>query len=156
MNDTEKNGVRTLSVEEWHKLSITGADIPTKITLMGDSMRPLIRRQVDKVTIIPLRRSPLVGDIVLFTDGTGRYVVHRVMKTENDTVTTIGDHCTRADRPVKLENVWGLVTKVERGKHTLQTDCNGSRLFGKFWIALFPLRMCYYKAKNLMKRRGQE
>lgn len=156
MNDTEKNGVRTLSVEEWHELSLSGADLPTKIKLMGDSMRPLIRRQVDTVTIIPMRRFPLVGDIVLFTDGTGRYVVHRVMKTAKATVTTLGDHCTRADTPIELENVWGLVTKVERGKHTLKTDCTGSRLFGKFWIALLPLRRCYYKAKNLTKRRGNE
>ena len=71
---TEKNGAdilrrRSLPIDQWHEMGQAGDMIPVTIPLAGDSMRPLIRRNRDKVTIIPLNRELQIGDIVLFQGG---------------------------------------------------------------------------------------
>lgn len=140
--------IRSLSVADWHALAQEGSDLPVSIVLNGDSMRPLIRRNRDTVTILPIRRPVRRGDIILFADGNGRYVVHRVCKCRNDWIQTIGDHCTAPDIPIPPDNVWGLVIRVQRGNRTISLDHPLARSLGRFWIALLPLRKCYYRMKN--------
>lgn len=53
---------------------------PVTICLEGVSMRPLIRKGRDPVTIVPMQLLSGVGDVVLFTLGDGRCVVHCVWK----------------------------------------------------------------------------
>lgn len=144
--------IRSISVENWHALFIEGTDIPITVCLNGDSMRPLIRKNQDKITIIPLRRPVRAGDIVLFADSTGRYVVHRVWKQREDWVITLGDHCERPDSPLQCRQVWGLVTQVKRGNRNIPVDNPIARSLGKIWMALLPLRKLYYGIKN----RGKE
>lgn len=139
---------RTISVENWHILATEGIDIPIPVFLSGDSMRPLIRKGLDKVTVVPLRRPVKPGDIVLFADVNGRYVVHRVWKQWGDQVFTIGDHCADPDVPLMKSMVWGLVVKVQRGGWKLPLDNPVARGFGKLWMALLPLRRWYYRMKN--------
>lgn len=135
----------TLSVEAWHTL---GEDIPVRIRLQGDSMRPLIRRDRDTVTIRPVHRPLRRGDIVLLADDRGRYVVHRVRKVTKAGVITQGDHCLRPDAPLEYSRVWGLVTRVDRGSRSIPVDNAAARLLGRLWLTLLPLRRIYYKMKN--------
>lgn len=144
---------RQISVEAWHTLAGEGSTIPIRIGLDGDSMRPLIRRQRDKVTIVPLTRPPRPGDIVLFADSAGRYVVHRIWKTTDTYVVTLGDHCTKPDEPLRYDQIWGLITDVKRGHRTIPLDTPMARAYGKLWMALLPMRKRYYKMKNMRRRR---
>lgn len=147
MNQNNDN-IRRISVETWHDLALVGGKIPVKITLAGDSMRPLIRRDKDKVTILPLSRPVKKGDIVLFAYPNGRYVVHRVWKCSEDRVITLGDHCTKPDAPLETQSIWGIVTKVERADRLLPVDTPLARGVGRVWMALLPLRKGYYKIRN--------
>ena len=52
MNRTQ---VRSLSIHEWRRLGLEGAMLSVTICLEGDSMRPLICRGLDPVTILPLK-----------------------------------------------------------------------------------------------------
>lgn len=140
--------IRSLPVEVWHNLAMEGQDIPISIFLNGDSMSPLIRRNRDKVTLIPLRRPVKTGDIVLFRDAKGRYVVHRVWKQWANRVLTMGDHCMEPDVPMEMDKVWGLVIKVQRGNRELLLDSKAARGIGRLWIALLPLRRWRYRMKN--------
>ena len=64
---------RQMSIAQWRALAGEGTVIPMRIPLEGDSMRPLIRRGRDPVTIVPLSRALKRGDVVCFdtepTDG---------------------------------------------------------------------------------------
>ena len=80
-------------MQQWCELAAQGAAPPVSICLEGDSMRPLIRRGRDPVTIVPMDENLRIGDVVLFTLGDGRYVVHRVRRLARDRVQTLGDHC---------------------------------------------------------------
>lgn len=146
--------MRALSVEAWHHLAGEGANIPVKMQLDGDSMSPLIRRRRDVVTIVPLRRPPKAGDIVLFADHRGRYVVHRVWKVQNGKVVTLGDHCTRSDPPLEDSQIWGLVTSVSRDGNVFRLDNAPSRLLGRIWMTLLPVRSIYYKIRNRGNQNG--
>lgn len=140
--------IRNISVERWHALAREGIDLPMTIPLNGSSMQPLIRRNIDTVTILPLRRPVKSGDIVLFADPRGRYVVHRVCKRKSDLVITIGDHCQKPDPPLSENQVWGLVTNVHRNSRNIPVNTPIARSLGRIWMALLPLRRVYYTIKE--------
>ena len=151
---TDKNradGLRTrsLPIGEWHRLGQAGDMIPVTITLAGDSMRPLIRRDRDKVTIVPMNREPMIGDIVLFQGGPERYVVHRVYRLKGEFVQTLGDNCFNPDPWMKKEQVWGLVIRMERDGKVCPLDTEASRRWGRFWMAIHPARVLYKRARSL-------
>ena len=56
---------RSLSIVQWCALARQGVVLPMRIPLDGDSMRPLIRRNRDRVTIVPLARPLRRGDAAL-------------------------------------------------------------------------------------------
>ena len=150
MNTTHPSGqVRSLPIETWHALGLEGSMLPVRITLEGDSMRPLIRRGKDPVTILPLNRPLKKGDVVLFKGGPERYVVHRVQKIKENRVRTLGDNCYFPDPWMPLENIWGLVIKAERNGKTFPLDTKTARFFGRVWMALHPVRMLYRRLRSL-------
>ena len=132
--------VRMVSMAQWCALARENAAPPVTIPLDGDSMRPLIRRGRDLVTIVPLQRPLKRGDVVLFTLGDGRYIVHRVWKLRGNFVRTLGDNCFGPEPWFPREQVLGQVIGFQRdGRHfSLATPL--SRALGKGWMALRPLR----------------
>ncbi len=123
-----------LSLEEWRELGKNGAIIPIRIPLRGSSMKPLIRSMKDIVTIIPLVREPMVGDIVLFRGESGKNIVHRVYKVFPDGIQTWGDNCRRPDSPRKRKDVYGLIVSMEKNGKTYQLDTDEQRAYGIRWM----------------------
>lgn len=140
---------RSLGIEQWHALGQQGDRIPVTITLEGDSMRPLIRRGRDRVTIVPLDREIRKGDVVLFRGGPKRYVVHRIWKIEGGRVQTLGDNCLYPDPWMPREDVWGFVVKVERDGRSFRLDGRWARAFGLFWMGIYPVRRVYRQCRGL-------
>lgn len=141
--------VRSLSIQEWHQLGLEGNMLPVTICLEGDSMRPLIRRGKDPVTILPLSRPLIKGDVVLFQGGPARYVVHRVYRLRDGWVQTYGDNCWNPDSWMPLEQVWGLVVRMERFGRTWRLDTPAARCFGRLWMLLHPVWKAYRKLRSL-------
>lgn len=124
-----------LTVEQWLELVKRGANIPVTIPILGVSMLPLIRYKIDPVTIVPLRREPTEGDVVLFRRfGDGVMVVHRVFRVMEDRVQTWGDNCPKPDHPVVREDVLGLVVSVSRNGKTIPLDTEEQRRRGVRWM----------------------
>ena len=124
----------SLSVSEWHKLSLEGTMLPLRTLIGGYSMEPLIRYNRDYVTVIPLSESLAEGDIVLFSDPyQKRYVLHRVWTLENERVLTWGDNCDRPDAWMTVNDIWGKVILIERGNHKITPDARKGLLFARFW-----------------------
>lgn len=151
-NSSAAEKICSLPIETWHALSLEGNVLPVKITLDGDSMRPLIRRGRDTVTILPVHRALKKGDIVLFKGGETRYVVHRIYKIQGESVQTFGDNCYKPDAWIPVQNVWGIVTRMERNGKTCSLDNQASRVFGRLWMLLHPVRMFYKRTRSLAGR----
>lgn len=138
-----------LSVAQWHALCQQGACLSVKTLLNGESMRPLIRRNRDRVTVIPLQRPLKKGDVVLFQSPDGRYVVHRVWKLEETRLQTLGDNCRFPDPWIPPEQVLGLVTCMERGGKTYTLDSSLARMWGRCWMGIYPLRKSYLLLRGI-------
>lgn len=125
---------RSLSIPEWHQLALTGIAPPVRILLNGGSMNPLIRWNKDYVTIVPLDRELVLGDIVLFAESeAGRFVVHRVWDIRDGRVLTWGDNCEKPDGWLPLHAIWGRVVLIERGRRKISPDPERGLRWAKFW-----------------------
>ena len=148
---TQETMTRSISMETWCRLACGGAAPPVTICLEGDSMRPLIRRGKDPVTIVPHSRPLMRGDVVLFRLGT-RYVVHRVRRLRAGQVQTLGDNCWNPEPWFPVEQVLGQAVRVVRSGRTLLLDTPAARAWGRAWMALHPLRRCCKRLRALAGR----
>lgn len=137
---------RSVSVEEWCELALTGEVMPIKIQLNGKSMEPLIRIRQDYVTVVPLRRDAVKGDIVVFKDRLNRYCAHRVKKVEAERILTIGDNCFDYDPWTPKSKITGIVIMIERNGKKYKLDSPLLRTYGRIRMALLPLRVFNHKA----------
>jgi hypothetical protein len=143
---------RKLTIEQWHNIALTGAAPAMCIPLQGDSMMPLIRRNLDLVSIVPLTRPLKRGDVVLFEYPKGRYVVHRVYRLKDEQVQTLGDHCRCPEPWLPLTSVWGLAASFQRDGKTISLDCPQARAYGRWRMATLPIRKVYWNARSLAGR----
>ncbi len=140
---------KSLAIPEWHRMALDGNAPPVRITLNGGSMHPLIRWNRDYVTIIPLDRKLIPGDIVLIAEpDTGRYVMHRVWELRDGAVMTWGDNCKNPDGWFPLNAIWGRVKLIERGRREIPTDPEKGLRWAKFWHQAGKIYRLYkqYKA----------
>lgn len=145
---------RTLSIPEWHRLAAEGSAPPVRITLSGFSMFPLVRGYRDYVTIVPLKDSPVTGDIVLFQDGvTERYIVHRVWDMKDGSVLTWGDNCPGPDGWFERGALLGKVVLIERGRRRIKPDPKQGMRWARFWHQARKLHRFGARCKNIVVRR---
>lgn len=152
MKNQMDTAVRSIGMEQWCDLAKTGAAPSVTTRLCGDSMRPLIRREKDEVTIQPLYRNLKRGDIVLFRSGYGRYVVHRVWKLQEQRVQTVGDNCWEPDPWMPYEHVLGLAVCMKRNGRSIRLNNAIVRGIGRAWMRLRPLRNMLRSSKSRVGR----
>lgn len=125
---------KSLAIPEWHQMAMEGNAPPVRIPLNGNSMFPLIRWGKDFVTIVPLDRELVPGDIVLIAEpNTGRYVMHRIWEIRQNRVLTWGDNCVFPDRWVSPDVIWGRAILIERGHQEIKPDPIKGMRWAKFW-----------------------
>lgn len=127
-----------------------------RVPINGVSMLPLIRRNRDLVTIVPVDRPVRRGDIVLFYDPRRtekQYVLHRAWTVNTGAVETWGDNCLNPDGFLKSENIWGFAVTVERGKKTIRLDTDPARRLG---IALAHCRHTDRRARLFVIRTAKK
>lgn len=88
-----------------------GASLWLRVT--GQSMSPLLR-EGDSVLLVKAN-SPAVGDVV-FLDGLGVPLLHRLVSRHGDRVRTRGDACALFDPEVRVETVVGRAVLARRGE----------------------------------------
>ena len=147
---------KPITIPEWHEWAKQGAEVPMRITINGVSMYPLIRRNRDMVTIIPLDHVPVPGEIVMFArPQLNRYVLHRVWQVCEGRVLTWGDNCDKPDGWIPREMIWGQAIRVERGRRDIRPDPVRGLRWAKVWHPLGRttrrIRKLAYSAYNMGK-----
>lgn len=127
-------------------------------TNKGISMLPLLREDRDIMHIEKLKEKPKMYDAVLFKRpgviGRGAYVLHRIMKINQDgTYFIIGDNCITGET-VKEENILGLLTSVIRDGKVIEMNDPKYERFVRFWWSIFPLRVFLKKVKYKIRGIG--
>ena len=135
-------------------MAMNGEVLPVRIMLNGGSMHPLIRWNRDYVTVVPLQKEPLIGDIVLFSDrNMERYVVHRVWEVKDGRVLTWGDNCPAPDGWIPLEAVWGKIELIERGKRKIHPEPKKGLRWARCWRTVRPAYRFYQRIRQGIARR---
>lgn len=122
----------------------------------GFSMGPAIR-DGDVITLSPLfSLIPRRGDVLAFRHPDRlRMVVHRVLRKRKNSFYFKGDNTPAADGWKPVENILGLITRVERqGKNVFWPDRRHAWARFYFWLYTFwpPVRRLLVKEKRLLKK----
>lgn len=118
-------------LEDAAKLMEEGREV--NFTPLGSSMLPFIKGGKDSVI---LRKMPSVevGDIVLVRLEGPRYVLHRIICKDGDSLTLMGDGNIAGTESCSTSDVLGTVTAIIKGKRKVTPGK------GKWWRTLKPLR----------------
>lgn len=113
------------------------------IPLKGVSMRPFVENLRDKALLVAVPPETLrVGDAVLAEIAPDRYVLHRIIRREGDSLTLMGDGNVRGTESCRTTDVVGRVEAFYR-KGRQKPDLTSGlkwRLYSAVWTRIRPLR----------------
>lgn len=122
-------------------LSMIAEGHTVTITARGNSMRPYLVSDRDKIILGHLGERVSVGDAVLALLPTGMYVMHRIIAVDGDAVTLLGDgnltpeHCHLSDIKARA------VAFIRKGRTKPETIFSKKyRTYRWLWMRLRPLR----------------
>ena len=118
---------------------------------IGTSMRPLFAHHRDMVVLVPLTAPLKKRDIILYPDGRGNYILHRIIGIREDVYVVRGDN-TYAKEYVPKSAVVAVLSEYNRkGKHHRVSDFS-HRLYSFVWCAIYPVRHLWRSSLNFARR----
>lgn len=119
------------------------------IPITGTSMLPLLVQGRDTVTIKKIESPLSVGDLPLYRRKDGAFVLHRIIKVNNDgTYILCGDNQFIKETGITDNEMIGVVTDITRdGKNFSVTNKKYQRYVERgitFFIFRYPLRRLRY------------
>lgn len=117
----------------------------------GRSMQPMLVSGRDSVLLSPIKGEIHKYDVVLYRYDNGKYVMHRVVKRQDDCYTCLGDNTERFEQ-VEARQMIAVVTEFTRNGRTIQVSNPFYRLYCRLWRPTRPLRIVYKRAKSILRR----
>lgn len=115
-----------------------GGRAPLVVT--GISMHPTLRHCKDIVELVPLKREPRRGDLILYQRENGVYVLHRIVTVpKNDRFICSGDNQWEPETVYTRQIIALVDTYIRGGKH-IPVDSLRCKLWVGFWVWVFPVR----------------
>lgn len=128
------------------------------VNTRGVSMNPLLYEGKTQVLVEPLKEDLHVYDMPIFYRSKNTYVIHRIIKMDDQYYYTRGDNCLHGEK-VPRANVFGVVTKIYKGNHEITMDHPDYLRYLKrlkrntpFRLFRFQLREWYVRLKGYAKR----
>lgn len=118
-------------VEEGHQVSLL---------ISGSSMSPFLIHHRDTIYFKKPDRELKVGDMVFYRRSNGKYVMHRIRRIRPEGFYMIGDAQTKIEGPLQREQIFGLVTAVERKGKLIRPGDFWWEFFARVWLRIIPLR----------------
>lgn len=115
-----------------------GKDVPLLIS--GSSMTPFLVHHRDTILFGQPDRTLRKGDMVFYQRLNGQFVMHRIWKVKPDGYYIVGDAQTEIEGPVKREQIFALVKKVQRKGKWIGPENFWWKFFEKVWINMVPVR----------------
>ena len=152
MRRVEKTVDIALLMEEYRMLLDTVDLLPLQIT--GSSMTPFLAPKRDSV-MLSKPKSPLrTGDMVLYQRDNGAYVLHRIVRQEQDgTFSIIGDGQDQIETGIRADQIFAVVQYAERKGKRQEPGCFWWDFFAHVWIRLIPQRARLRRIYSIGKRR---
>ena len=116
-----------------------------RLLISGSSMAPFLVHERDSIIFSKPDRELRRGDMVFYQRDNGQYVMHRILHVRPEGLYIIGDAQTEVEGPVKPEQVFALVTKVNRKGKWVGPGNFWWWFFSTVWLRLFPVRRLILK-----------
>ncbi len=114
----------------------------------GVSMEPLFRQNRDLVIIRPCDGELKKYDVPLYyRPQKNSYVLHRIVAVREDEYLIRGDN-TYTKEHVPKKDVVGVLTEFQRKGKKHSVNERGYKLYSRFWVFIFPLKLAYHKARH--------
>lgn len=110
------------------------------LLITGSSMTPFLFHEKDTVCFKTPDRPLKRGDMVFFQRDDGRFVMHRICRVRPEGYYIVGDAQTEIEGPVREDQIFGLITKVQRRGKWLGPDAFWWRFFATVWLWIIPIR----------------
>lgn len=122
-------------------------------TSEGYSMYPLISNGGDVLRIVKLDRPIKRGDVLLYKDSKGHYILHRLIKIrKNGILVLAGDNNSWKDEPIKKESVLGRLRCIYK-KDGSSIDLDRDKKFHSFCcVHFFYLKALLLKSKRCIRK----
>ena len=152
MQRVEKTVDTALLMEEYRTLLDTVELLPLQIT--GNSMTPFLAPGRDSVMLSKPKRPLRTGDMVLYQRDGGAYVLHRIIRREQDgTFSIIGDGQDQIETGIRADQIFAVVQYAVRKGKRQAPGCFWWDFFSHVWIHLIPLRARLWRIYSIGKRR---
>jgi hypothetical protein len=130
---------QSVIMEEISRLISEGKTV--SITAQGYSMNPFIMHLRDQITLGPWKDEQITkGAVVLAKDIKGRFIVHRIIRRDGDTIILMGDGNIGITETAMAQDVIGLMYSVTKKGRTYSVKSLRWRLYSWFWKILTPVR----------------
>ncbi|MBS7262243.1 MAG: S26 family signal peptidase [Eubacteriales bacterium] len=120
----------------------------------GDSMFPMLRQGVTRISLVPLPEhfAPKKRDLPVYRRPDGKVVCHRIVRVFDPTlVGTRGDN-RRGLEKVPVSSFIGIVDGFYRGKRFIPVSSCAYRLYALLWTRLYGLRFPFLWVRDMILR----
>lgn len=118
------------------------------ITVTGNSMFPFLRNERDSVELSKADFDKIArGDIVLVRRDSGMYVLHRVLRKNEDCFYMVGDNQQWVEGPLRPNQLIAVTTAIIRGGRRIECNNLLLRCLVSAWQFLLPFR---YRIKRVL------
>lgn len=124
-----------------------------RMLISGNSMSPFLIHQRDSIYFKKPDRELRKGDMVFYQRDNGQYVMHRICKVKPEGYYIVGDAQQQIEGPVRREQIFGLITKVNRKGKWLEPGDFWWEFFGHAWLHLIPMRRMIVRVYARVSRR---
>jgi hypothetical protein len=130
---------KAIMMEEIRTLISEGKTVA--LTVKGNSMNPFIVHLRDQIVLGPWKDEDIrKGTVALVKDIRGNYLIHRIIKRDELTVTLLGDGNVGFTETATTDNIIGIMHSIERKNRTWTSESMIWRIYSWVWMALTPLR----------------
>lgn len=110
------------------------------LIISGSSMSPFLIHQRDYIYFKKPDRKLKKGDMVFYQRDSGQFVMHRIWKVKPDGYYIVGDAQTEIEGSVREDQIFALITKVQRKGKWLAPGDFWWEFFEHIWIHMVPVR----------------
>lgn len=126
------------------------------LLISGSSMEPLLRDQRDSICFKAPDRELAKGDMVFYQRTNGQYIMHRIYRVSPEGYYLVGDHQVVIEGPLKREQIFGLITKVQRNGRWIGPESLTWKFFVHVWPRTIPMRAAFGRVKRKLRRVHEE
>ena len=130
---------KAIMMEEIRDLISEGRTV--SLTVKGNSMNPFLVNMRDQMTLGPWKDEEIrKGCVALVRDNRGCYLIHRIIRREENTVILLGDGNLNFTETATFDNIIGIMYSITRKGRTYSASSPIWRAYSWLWMLLTPVR----------------